>query len=439
MQDGETPGGDFEKSLRSSQWKGTGQGMEQDQVSFDNLGLSEATLAGIRQAGFQSPSPIQAAFIPIAITGADCIGQAQTGTGKTAAFVLPILERIDFKDTRTQVLVLTPTRELSQQVADEAGRLSVHHPVRTACCVGGRPLRQQIAALQRGAQIVVGTPGRVIDLMARRDLNTSDLKIIVMDEADRMLDIGFRPDIEKILRQCPKDRQTLLLSATLPAPVERLAQKYMQNPTRIDLSIKNIGQNSIDQYYIPVDHDRKFKTLVQLLVQERPQQAIVFTRTKRGAEEVFRRFADRLAGTAYLHGDLAQSARDRTMKKFREGRIRLLIATDVVGRGIDVSGISHIINYDVPEDCDDYVHRVGRTGRLSTQDIRNAAFTLVCRDEGQQLTNIEVRINRVLPAYHIEGIETQRPGPKRAVATSAALEHTALQPEEEEEFGAMLV
>lgn len=279
----------------------------------------------------------------------------------------------------------------------------------------------------------------MIDLMARRDLITSDIKIVVMDEADRMLDIGFRPDIEKILRQCPKDRQTLLLSATLPAPVERLAQKYMHNPTRIDLSIKNIGQNSIDQYYIPVDHDRKFKTLVQLLVQERPQQAIVFTRTKRGAEDVFRRFADRLAGTAYLHGDLAQSARDRTMKKFREGRIRLLIATDVVGRGIDVSGISHIINYDVPEDCDDYVHRVGRTGRLSTQDVHNAAFTLVCRDEGQQLTNIEVRINRVLPAYHIEGIETQRPGPKRAVATSAALEHTALQPEEEEEFGAMLV
>ena len=413
--------------------------MEQDQVGFDKLGLSEATLAGIRQAGFQTPSPIQAAFIPLAIAGGDCIGQAQTGTGKTAAFVLPILERIDFKDLRTQVLVLTPTRELSQQVADEAERLSIHHPVRTACCVGGRPLRQQIAQLQKGAQIVVGTPGRVIDLMARGDLVVRDLKIIVMDEADRMLDIGFRPDIEKILRQVPKERQTLLLSATLPAPVERLAQKYMNHPVRVDLSIKDIGKNSIDQYYIPVDPDRKFKTLVRLLVRERPQQAIVFTRTKRGAEEVFRRFADRLPGTAYLHGDLAQSARDRTMRKFREGRVRLLIATDVVGRGIDVSGISHIVNYDIPEDCDDYVHRVGRTGRLSTQDIRNAAFTLVCRDEGQQLTNIEMRINRVLPAYTFADFESQRPGPRRAVATSAALEHTPLQPEEEEEFGAMLV
>lgn len=413
--------------------------MEQVQVGFDNLGLSEATLAGVRKAGFQSPSPIQAAFIPIAITGADCIGQAQTGTGKTAAFVLPILERIDFDDSRTQVLVLTPTRELSQQVADEAERLSIHHPVRTACCVGGRPLKQQITQLQKGAQIVVGTPGRVIDLMARRNLKVGDLKVVVMDEADRMLDIGFRPDIEKILRQCPQERQTLLLSATLPPPVERLAQKYMQNPQRVDLSIKDVGKNSIDQYYIPVDPDRKFRTLVRLLMQERPQQAIVFTRTKRGAEDVFRRFADRLPGTAYLHGDLAQTARDRTMKKFREGRIRLLIATDVVGRGIDVSGISHIINYDIPEDCDDYVHRVGRTGRLSTQDTRNAAFTLVCRDEGSQLTNIEMRINRVLPSYEIKGFETQRPGPKREVATSAVIEHVGLQPEEEEEFGAMLV
>lgn len=379
--------------------------MEQAVVRFEDLGLSRDSLLSLKRAGFVEPSPIQSAFIPVAISGRDCIGQARTGTGKTAAFVLPILELIDLDDPRTQALVLTPTRELSQQVANEAERLAFSHDVTTACCVGGRPIKQQIRQLEQGAQIVIGTPGRVIDLMNRNLLKMPDLKLVVLDEADRMLDIGFRPDIEKILRRCPENRQTLLLSATLPLPVERLACRYMRDPERIDVSVSGVGQSTIDQYYVTVDHNRKFGTLVRVLVQERPQQAIVFTRTKRGAEEVHRRFSGRLPNIAFIHGDLPQTVRDRVMQKFRSGNIRLLIATDVMGRGIDVSGISHIINYDIPEDCDDYVHRIGRTGRLSSTEQQGAAITFVAPDEGSQLTNVEMRINQMLSAYPLTGID----------------------------------
>ena len=401
---------------------------------FEDLGLGEASLAVLRKIGFKAPSPIQAAFIPVAMTGRDCIGQARTGTGKTAAFVLPILERMNFDDPRTQALALTPTRELSQQVADEAVRLTSNHPVSTCCCVGGRPLRTQMNELQRGAQIVIGTPGRVIDLMERGCLVLDHLKIVVLDEADRMLDIGFRPDIERILRRCPAERQTLLLSATLPAPVERLAQRYMKSPERIDMSIDTVRSDTIDQYYVAVDHDRKFPVLVRLLVQERPQQAIVFTRTKRGAEEVFRRFGGRLEQTAFIHGDLAQTARDRVMRQFRDGTIRLLIATDVMGRGIDVSGISHIINYDIPQDCDDYVHRIGRTGRLSSNEMKGSAFTFVSGDEGDLLTNIEMRVNLVIEPYAVHGVEAHRGRPKRQHVSELPPAETKIEPVNDDDF-----
>ncbi len=405
--------------------------MELEAQRFSDLDLSEETLEGLEKAGFQSPSPIQAALIPLALTGQDCIGQARTGTGKTAAFVIPILEQIDLDDSATQALVLTPTRELSQQVAAEVTRLSVGHDVTTACLVGGKPLGPQITQLKRGAQIVIGTPGRVIDLLQRKSLHLKNLIIVVLDEADRMLDIGFRPDIERILRQCPEDRQTLLLSATLPPPVERLAQKYMQEPVRVDLSDQTVGQSTIDQYYITVDPERKLRVLVQLLIQEKPQQAIVFTRTRRGAEQVFRHFEGRLSQVAYIHGDLQQRSRDRVMRDFRDGKIRLLIATDVMGRGIDVSGISHIINYDIPEDCDDYVHRVGRTGRLSSEEAKGTAFTFVGQEEGSQLTNIEVRINKMLDEYQLRGVESHRPRPPRKTVQEAqsrvVVEHTIIE------------
>ncbi|GIX03380.1 MAG: DEAD/DEAH box helicase [Planctomycetaceae bacterium] len=368
------------------------------EAEFRGLGLSERAVQGAIRAGFTQPSPIQKALIPAAISGRDCIGLAQTGTGKTAAYTLPLLGQLDFKKKQPQALVLTPTRELSQQVIEEAARLAGTE-LKTACLVGGRPLGPQREQLQRGAQLVVGTPGRVVDLLQRKILRLASIRVLVLDEADRMLDIGFRPEIERILQQAPVERLTLMLSATLPPPLERLAQRYLRDPVRIDLTPKNVAAETIDQYYITVPEPRKLETLVRLLKTERPRQAIVFHRTKRGCEQVYQHFAGRLPGVAFIHGDLPQKQRDRVMRHFREGKIRLLFATDVMGRGIDVSGVSHIINYDIPEDSDDYVHRVGRTGRLSSQEERGAAMTFVCPDQGELLTAIEKRINRLLEPY----------------------------------------
>ncbi|MBS0261505.1 MAG: DEAD/DEAH box helicase, partial [Planctomycetes bacterium] len=241
------------------------------------------------------------------------------------------------------------------------------------------------------------------------------------------------PDIEKILRRCPSERQTLLLPATLPPPVERLAQKYMHSPERVDLSKDQVACDTVEQYYITVERDRKLQALVQLLIEQRPKQAIVFCRTKRGTDNLHRKLSAKLPGVAVIHGDLQQTARDRAMRQFREGTTRLLIATDVVGRGIDISGISHIINYDVPEYCDDYVHRIGRTGRLSGE--RGFAFTLVCRDEGDQLTNIEMRINKMLPQYQFSNSarsrDLVRPEPVPAPVKPVVALETVAQPEEE--------
>ncbi|MBX3437128.1 MAG: DEAD/DEAH box helicase, partial [Planctomycetaceae bacterium] len=273
-------------------------------------------LKSIRRMGFSAPTPIQAALIPKALTGRDCIGQARTGTGKTAAFVIPILERIDHRSTDLQALVLAPTRELSEQVAAEASRLAAEHQCNPACLVGGRPLGRQIEHLQRRPTIAIGTPGRVIDLIQRKALDLSKLRIAVLDEADRMLDIGFRPDIERILRRCPQERQTLLLSATMPAPVERLAMRFMVDPLRIDLSQDNVVTDAVRQYFCTVDHDRKFELLVRLLQRERPQQAIVFRRTKRGADQLHAKLSKRLPQAAVIHGDLQQRQRDRVMKDF---------------------------------------------------------------------------------------------------------------------------
>ncbi len=380
--------------------------------TFQDLGLHSKTLDAVQKVGYATPSPIQAELIPIALTGKDCIGQARTGTGKTAAFMLPAMERIDPRLPGVQVLVLAPTRELSEQVLIESRKLCGGR-LKIGIAVGGRPIHSQIKALQDGAQVVVGTPGRVIDLLRRRALDLRGLKIAVLDEADRMLDIGFRPDIERILKECPNDRQTLLLSATMPGPVERLARRYMTDPEMVDLSEDNVVVDTIEQFYVTVDEDRKSSLLLRVLAKEKPSQAIVFTRTKRGADRLFERFSRRLKSNriAAIHGDLPQRKRDRVIRDLRAGQLRLLIATDVVGRGIDISGISHIINYDIPESCDDYIHRVGRTGRLSSAE-NGRAITFVTLAQGNELTNIEMRINTVLPQYTVADFESFRPKDK---------------------------
>ncbi len=368
--------------------------------SFADLGLSDECVDHLKEIGYEHPSPIQEKFLPPALKKADCLGQSQTGTGKTAAFMLPILEQLEESQQFPQALVLCPTRELSEQVAQETKNIAIVDELEIVVVVGGRPLRTQAQKIERGVDIVVGTPGRVIDLNKRGILSFEHLKTVVLDEADRMLDIGFRPDMEFILKRCPKQRQTLLLSATIPDDVERIAQRFMKDPVRIDLSGENVTASSVDQYYCTVDEHRKFLFLVKLLSVEKPRQVIVFCRTKRKADQLYNKFRTRLDSVAALHGDLPQSKRDRVMKKFREGNVRLLVATDIVGRGIDVGGISHIINFDIPEHSDDYVHRIGRAGRLSSE-FSGKAFTFVTKEQGDELTRIEMLVNRMIPEYQL--------------------------------------
>jgi len=360
-------------------------------------------LHALAAASYFDPTPVQAGLIPRALAGIDVMGQAQTGTGKTAAFAVPVLEQLTSgKHRGPQALVLVPTRELAVQVRDECVKLAHGRKVRIVAAYGGKPFRDQADKLRRGAEVVVGTPGRVLDHIGRGTLFLGDLRQVVLDEADRMLDIGFRPDIEKILRQCPQSRQTLLLSATLPPPVLRLARRYMREPEELDFSPKDIAVETIEQFYFTVDPERKFDLLLRLIERETPAQAIIFCRTRRGTERIHERLKKKVESVAAIHGDLQQRVRDRVMERFRAGRLRLLVATDVVGRGIDVTSISHIINFDVPEFCDDYVHRVGRTGRMGRPGV---AYTFVTPEQGNELTRIEMRIDRLLKRDEMPGFE----------------------------------
>ena len=381
----------------------------QDTVeSFDDLDLSPVMRRALNAAGFETPSPIQAALIPLALEGYDVIGQARTGTGKTASFMIPILEQIDsLEDCRDpQAIIVVPTRELADQVAREGERLAKGVPTEIAVLAGGKNMNRQLRQLENGVQIVVGTPGRLHDHLQRRTLRTDKCWCVVLDEADRMLDIGFRPQIERILRKCPRDRQTLLLSATLPPTVRRLAESYMDDPEVIDCSVNEMSVETIEQRYFTVAQDRKTDLLDRLLKREQPEQAIVFCRTKRGTDRLHRRLQHSFDNVGAMHGDMQQRERDRVLQSLRDRKLKILVATDVVGRGIDISTISHIVNYDVPQDCDDYVHRVGRTGRMGRDGV---AFTFIVPGEGEFLTSIEQRINKQLASDQIDGFEAVPP------------------------------
>jgi ATP-dependent RNA helicase DeaD len=384
-------------------------------------------LASLERAAYVVPSPVQAGIIPRALEGGDVLGQARTGTGKTAAFAIPIIERIKHggKASPPKALVLVPTRELAVQVRDEFEKLAHGRRLSSVPIYGGKPIRGQVAKLEKGADVVIGTPGRVIDLIGRGALDLRSIEIVVLDEADRMLDIGFRPDIEKILRRCPKDRQTLLLSATVAPPVERLARTYMREPEVMDFSPKTKSVDTIEQFYFTVEQDQKFDLLVELIKRDKPEQAIVFCRTKRATERIHRRLSKHFPGTDMMNGDMQQGARDRVMKAFRAGEIKILVATDVVGRGIDVSSIPHIINFDIPQSSDDYVHRVGRTGRMGREGI---AYTFVTTEEGGELTRIEMLINRLLKRDEIEGFSTVATAAKPVGVPSEASEATPEEP-----------
>jgi ATP-dependent RNA helicase DeaD len=366
------------------------------------MGLSQHMLKALKLARYHIPSPIQAELIPEALDGRDVIGQAKTGTGKTAAFGIPIIEMLEARGRGPQAIILAPTRELVQQIVVELQKLAHGQDVAILGIYGGEPIERQLKALARGVDIVVGTPGRVIDHLERKTLYMGDIFHLVLDEADRMLDIGFRPDIERILRKTPTPRQTLLLSATISPEIRLLARRYMHEPVELNLSRDEPSVESIQQFYITVEHDRKFDLLVHLLQREKPRQCIVFTRTKRGADRLADRLRGRVPGIATIHGDLPQTIRNRVMQGFRSGTIPILVATDVVGRGIDVDDISHVINFDIPEDAENYLHRIGRTGRMGKDGM---AFMFVCPDQGEPLTAIENLINKPIPSLKFEGFE----------------------------------
>ena len=371
-------------------------------VGFAGLGLSRSTLAALKKVKYLAPSPIQAAFIPPALEGLDVIGQAKTGTGKTAAFSLPLIEMHEPGQPWPQAIILAPTRELVQQICAEFERLAHGRNLAVRGIYGGEPIERQLRSLVKGVDVVVGTPGRVIDHLQRGTMSLEGVYHVVLDEADRMLDIGFRPDIERILRKVPQPHQTLLLSATLSPEVRRLAARYMHEPLELNLSRDEPSVEKIIQKYIPIDHDRKTELLLHLLELEQPRQCIVFCRTKRGADKLAQRLARRHPGVATIHGDLPQTARNRVMRGFRDGSIPILVATDVVGRGIDVEEISHVVNYDIPDDPENYLHRIGRTGRMGKDGV---AYTFVGPDEGGPLTNIELLINKTLERVTIPGFE----------------------------------
>lgn len=354
--------------------------MKQELKNFGEIELSRKLLQALREMGFEEPSPIQAQTIPLTLAGHDVIGQAQTGTGKTAAFGIPTVEKIGEKIHKVQALILTPTRELAIQTAEELNKIGKFKRVRTLPIYGGQSIDRQIRALQRGVHAVVGTPGRLLDHLNRGTLDLANVQTLVLDEADEMLDMGFIDDIENILKQIPEGRQTLLFSATMPAPIEKLSRRYMQEPKRITITKENLTVPLIDQLYY--ETREKFEGLCRVLDVEETGKLIIFCRTKRAVDDLAASLDARGYSAGGLHGDLSQIQRDRVMKRFREGRIDILIATDVAARGIDIDDITHVINYDIPQDHESYVHRIGRTGRAGRKGV---AMTFIEPKEYRQL------------------------------------------------------
>lgn len=356
-------------------------------LRFDELGLNAKLLRGIQDMGFEEATPIQEQAIPVVLSGVDVIGQAQTGTGKTAAFAVPILERIDPSDRHLQAIVLCPTRELCIQVAGEFRKLCKYtHNIRLLPIYGGQEISKQIRSLKGGVQIVIGTPGRVMDHMRRRTLKVETIRMVVLDEADEMLNMGFREDIEEILKETPEDRQTVLFSATMPKPILEIAQTYQRDAQTIRVVKKELTVANIEQYYYEVRPKNKDEVLARLLDMYNPKLSIVFCNTKKKVDEV----ACELQGRGYfaegLHGDMKQAQRDRVMENFRKGKTEILIATDVAARGIDVDDVDIVFNYDIPQDDEYYVHRIGRTGRAGKTGL---ALSFVVGKEIYKLKEIQ--------------------------------------------------
>lgn len=358
--------------------------------TFAEFGLEPKVLQAVTELGFEEATPIQAKSIPFAMKGHDLIGQAQTGTGKTAAFGLPLINKIAKEEEKIVALIMTPTRELAIQVAEEIGKLARFKGIRSLPIYGGQDIVRQIRALKKKPQIIIGTPGRLLDHINRKTIKLEDVQTVVLDEADEMLDMGFMEDIQSILKQVPEERQTMLFSATMPANIRKLADQFLKNPEHVSVIPKQVSAPLIDQAYIEVHERQKFDALSRLLDMESPDLAIVFGRTKRRVDELAEALQKRGYSADGLHGDLSQNQRDNVMRKFRDGSIDVLVATDVAARGLDVSGVTHVVNFDLPQDPESYVHRIGRTGRAGKE---GAAWSFVTPREIDHLHFIE-RITR---------------------------------------------
>ena len=371
-------------------------------VSFDELGLIPELLAAVRDAGYSVPTPIQQQAIPIALKGRDVIGLAQTGTGKTAAFTLPIVQRLHGGPRRTRALVLTPTRELCMQVEASIRKYAKHAATDVASVFGGVGYEPQERALRNGVDVVVATPGRLLDHLERQNVVFDELEMLVLDEADRMLDMGFAPQINRIVEQIHPYRQTMLFSATMLPEVEALARKYLRQPIVVQVGRRSSAATTVQHFVYPVPHDRKSALLAQLLKEGKLDTVLVFTRTKHGADRVVRHLhRDGIQATA-LHADKSQSQRTSALEDFKSGKIRVLVATDIAQRGLDISGISHVINYDVPKHVDDYVHRIGRTGRAASS---GDAFTFMSSDEISTVRLIERVLGAPIPRVSVPGFD----------------------------------
>ena len=353
--------------------------------TFAELGLSKPLLEALTHLGYEEPTPIQEQAIPALLEGKDVIGQAQTGTGKTAAFGLPMLEFVDPEEASVQGLVLTPTRELCIQVTQALRAYGERRGIQVVAVFGGAPIRDQATRLKE-AHIVVGTVGRVMDMIGRHHLFLDQARFVVLDEADEMLDLGFLEDVESILARCPSGRQTGLFSATIPPEIKRLAEKRMYDPVTVKVKAATLTIDTVEQFYVEVPDREKPDALVRVLKAERPEQAIVFVRTKIGTDRLARRLNDSGVRVKALHGDMTQGSRDGVMLAFKSGRERVMVATDVAARGLDISGVTHVVNYDIPRSPDVYVHRIGRTGRVGRS---GRAITLINPKQRRELEAIE--------------------------------------------------
>jgi ATP-dependent RNA helicase RhlE len=401
-------------------------------MSFDSLGLSEPILKAVSEQGYIKPTPVQQQAIPLILEGLDVLAGAQTGTGKTASFTLPLLQRLmenldlHQKPRAVKALILTPTRELAVQVLESVKAYGKHLPLYAEAVYGGVSINGQIRSLRRGCDIIVATPGRLIDHVHQKNIDLSRLNILVLDEADRMLDMGFMPDIRKILSFLPKERQNLLFSATFPSEIKALANQLLHNPAEVEVARQNATAANISEWIYGIKKEYKRELLSYLIGNGRWQQVLVFVRTKHGADRLEKQLIKDGIRTAALHGDKSQGARSRALESFKNGHVAVLVATDIAARGLDIDELPHVVNFDLPQVAEDYIHRIGRTGRAG---MAGEAISLVCPEEAYLLSAIETLLKREIPRVADTGYE-----PVSLKAMDAPKKNTQVNPNGKKDY-----